>query len=349
MHRPDDVDVRIIKELGSPSSPQWNVRESYARIGRRVGVDEETVRKRILRMRQTGALPPWCMKPNPAVIGRQLAEIYLDLEVGRKPEAIAALRRTGGVVTIKEFLGPALAVSVFYVDDADLDDTVARVASACGSGPPVVVREPIPSPEVAMRTLDWRIVAIMADDARMDLREVAERIGATPRTVQRRLAALMQGRAVFLSGRPEYRNIEGLFCDYLVRCPATVDKEAIDAEVLARFRQRIVFSLTTSREFSTFVLVCANPAEADATAAFLRGLAGVDRVRMGIMKELIHVKEWLQRELDARASLGSGPRAAVVRSGPSRIRGRSRARPAPAAEARWTSPPRTPRGTRRPS
>jgi DNA-binding Lrp family transcriptional regulator len=47
MHRLDDLDVRIMKELGNPNSFQWNVRESYSNIAKRIDVDEETVRRRL--------------------------------------------------------------------------------------------------------------------------------------------------------------------------------------------------------------------------------------------------------------------------------------------------------------
>lgn len=45
MHRLDDLDLRILKEIGSPSSLEWNVRVTYSSVARKVGVDEETVRK----------------------------------------------------------------------------------------------------------------------------------------------------------------------------------------------------------------------------------------------------------------------------------------------------------------
>jgi hypothetical protein len=41
MHHPDELDVRILKDFGSPSWPQWNVRESYEKVADRIGVDEE--------------------------------------------------------------------------------------------------------------------------------------------------------------------------------------------------------------------------------------------------------------------------------------------------------------------
>ena len=44
MHHADELDVRIIKEMGGSNQSQWNVRESYSNIAERLGIDEETVR-----------------------------------------------------------------------------------------------------------------------------------------------------------------------------------------------------------------------------------------------------------------------------------------------------------------
>lgn len=48
---------------------QWSVRESYASIAKRVGVDEETVRKRINRQEKLGAIQGWSAVIHPNLIG----------------------------------------------------------------------------------------------------------------------------------------------------------------------------------------------------------------------------------------------------------------------------------------
>ncbi len=69
IHRPDTLDLRIMKEIGTPQSMQWNVRESYSSIAKRVGVDEETVRKKIKRQEKLGAIQGWRAVIHPNLIG----------------------------------------------------------------------------------------------------------------------------------------------------------------------------------------------------------------------------------------------------------------------------------------
>jgi DNA-binding Lrp family transcriptional regulator len=47
-----------------------------------------------------------------------------------------------------------------------------------------------------MRKLDWRIVDAMREDAWRDLDDVARLLGVSIRTVQRRLSAMKDGKAI---------------------------------------------------------------------------------------------------------------------------------------------------------
>ena len=312
MHHPDELDVRILKEFGSPASPQWNVRESYAKVAKRVGVDEETVRKRVIEMRQRGSMPKWLVKPNPRMLGLQSAGMFLEVEVeDRKGKALSKIARLEGVVTILDFLGKGAMVILYYEDDASLDRMIEQVGFICGSRP-VVLRSTFPNPEVTMKKIDWEIVNVMADDARMDLQDVAVRTGATVRTVQRRLQRLIEGRAIYLSGRPVYEKMSGLSCQFLVFCPESAKKQAMDKKVVSQVR-RLERSDTWSKEYSIFVINCENPKETDETLAWLNGFDGVEWVRMGITKEAIHVQDWLRAEVGKRASVHSDIQTKVVR------------------------------------
>jgi DNA-binding Lrp family transcriptional regulator len=301
MHQPDELDVRILKEFGSPSSPQWNVRESYAKVADRIGIDEETVRKRMIRMKETGSLPRWLMKPNPYLLGRQGAAIDLEVEPeDKKSEAISKLQRLEGVVTMIDFMGKGLTVVLYYEDDAALDAMAEKMGSICNSKP-IVVKEGFPRPSVVMKKVDWQIINVMADDSRMDLQEVVNQTGATLRTIQRRLVKMIDGKAIYLSGRPVYGNMTGLSCNFLVFCPETKKKQAMDSKVLSEGR-RIERSDTASKEYSVFVVNCENPKEAEETLASLKSFDGVEWVRIGITKEAIHVQDWLKAEVEKRAS-----------------------------------------------
>ena len=299
MHHPDDLDVRILKEFGSPSSPQWNVRESYATVAEKIGVDEETVRKRIVRMKDLGSLPKWLMKPNPHLLGHNGAAVYLEVELeDKKSEVISKIKKIEGVVTILNFLGRGCMVVLYYVDDASLDRIAGKIGSICRSKP-VTLRQAFPRPDITMKKVDWEIIHLMTDDARMDLQDVAKRSGTTLRTVLRRLAVMIEAKAIYLSGRPVYEKIAGLACNYLVFCPEPMKKQAMDRKVHSEVK-RMERSDTALKEFSMFTINCENAKEADETLGWLKSFDGVEWVRFGIIKDAVHVQDWLKAEVEKR-------------------------------------------------
>lgn len=303
MYRFDDLDVKILRELGSPSSPQWNVRVTYSAIARRIGADEETVRRRLKRAEETGAFPGWKMMPNPRLMGCGAAGLDLDVrDEGTKAEVIEKVRHFDGVIKILSFRGTGLQITLYHKDADSLKGMVERIRSASGSEEPTVWRLGFPRPEVRMTATDWQIVGAMLGDARRSLEAVSREVGVSTRTVERRLTMMSEGRALYLQGTPVFGRHAGLSCVFLVFCPDPRKKEAVDEAVLSQTR-RVDLANTNSEQHSTFVMVYDNLSEADDVLDWMRSLDGVKKVKMGIMRELIVVQDWLKVEIDKKTAV----------------------------------------------
>ena len=300
MHRADDLDVRIFKELGNPDSLQWNVRETYSSIAGRLGIDEETVRRRLKQAERLGSLPSWKMMVNPQLIGCQAANIHFKVGYeGRKSEVISELSWMDGIVKILDFHGDKLLLTLYYQDVYSLQSKVDRIISISDSPNPDIWELVFPEPQVRMTSADWRIISSMLEDARKSLKLVSESVGLSVRTVERRLNKLTEGNAVYLQGMPNFSKFVGLSCVFIVYCADEKDKRTVDRTILSRVR-RIELATTSPRQYSTFVTLFDNLAESDDFINWINGLEGVKRVSMGIMKELIIEQKWLQKEIIKR-------------------------------------------------
>lgn len=296
----DELDIQILGDLGSPASPQWNVRESYADLARRLGVDEETVRLRVIRARERGYMPTWRIKVNPHLLGRTPAGFDLAAPSGpARGDAIARLERLDGVVLLVDFRDEGLLALVWCRDPGELGRLRALLTEICQRAPRTVWTSRVDQPTVRLGSRDWRILEVMRDDARMDLRDVAASLETTVRTVQRRLKAMTEGRAIMLEGTPDVTKVGGVICDYLVECPEESSKRRADAQVPYEVR-KIGLSDTSPPNHSVFGVACENLAQADEVLGKLKVLYGVETVRMGVVRRFIPVDAWLAREIRAR-------------------------------------------------
>ena len=305
----DDLDVRILREVNSPDCPQWNVRESYTAIGRRVGVDEETIRLRLRRLRDRGVLPALRVTVNPHLLG--LEEVGVDLDVpdeATKSAVLSRLQSLPGITQVADFQGSGIMVVVWHEPHRavpwlgqQIDPLGAWTLRASWT-------TPFPEPTVPMRPLDWRILTAIRDDARKDLRAVAATLHTTVRTVYRRLSALTEGKAAFVVAMPKPDRVVGLLCNYLVHCPDIDHKRTADAAVQRDF-PRIGMYDTGPEQYSVFGMVCENLSRAEEVLAQLRSLYGVVTVRLAIVRRIFGVDGWLDLELDERAR--PSPRPAV--------------------------------------
>jgi DNA-binding Lrp family transcriptional regulator len=308
----DELDIRLLADLGSPFSRQWNVRRSYADLAKQLDSDEETIRLRLNRARERGYMPRWRIRFNPGLIGHHPAGI--DLTVGRnrsKARAISQLRRVAGVVLVVESLGNDLFIEHWYSSDPDLDQTRRRVSSIAGAPLRDVWKGYVDQPSIELRLIDWRILGVMHMDARADLTAVAASLGVTVRTVHRRIRAMIEGKAIMLDGTPDVSKLKGLVCDFLIHSSDARTKRAADAELQHQV-SRIGMADTSPEDYSIIGVACRNLAEADQIHATLKRLYRVNTVRMEIVRKFIPVTVWLSGQIRTRSSPSSPYHASVT-------------------------------------
>ncbi len=300
MHHLDELDVKIIKELGNPNSFQWNVRESYSNIAERIGVDDETVRRRVKQYERQGSVPGWKMMINPYLIGCRAANIHCEVEdQRRKPDVITELKELDGMVKILNFHGSGLLLTLYFHNAETLKDRVHSIASVTDCPDPKVWELAFPESYIRTRNTDWRIIGAMVEDARRSLKVISEAVGLSVRTVEKRLNELSESYALYLQGTPNFRKFAGLSCVFMVFCQDEKEKRAVDHTILSRVR-RIELATTGSEHYSTFVTLFENLGQADDFIGWINDLNGVESVSMGIMKELFVVTEWMEDEIIKR-------------------------------------------------
>ncbi len=297
--RTPGLTVRILKELTSPSSFQWNFRESYASLAKRVGADEETVRLTLKRAVEEGAVKGWRIVVNPHLFGQQLRGLQLDVDnEERKTEAISQLKLVEGVLLILDFHGKGMRIAFYYSNDNALDRKVKLIKSLCRfNGDVPHWYTDLPVPEMRLRPIDWSILQILLKDPRMEILPIAQKLGVSTRTVSRRLRLMTESHVAYLIPVRDVRKSRGVLVCYLVTC-STEGQRLVESEIAARGHQ-VDFVYSSLRNHFLITILADNLAYAEDLLSLVRSIKGVSKTRMDIMKEFIFVDDWLDETVQS--------------------------------------------------
>jgi DNA-binding Lrp family transcriptional regulator len=299
MWTPDDLDIRIVRALSSPSSFQWDVRITYARVAAGLGVDEETVRNRLGRMTDVRFLRGWQLILNPSLVGREAA--IVELRVGEsesKADVISRLKLLEGVILIDDLYGKELAVLTLYENPSTLERQVRLFSSLCSDPTPVSWKLGFPPCELTPTETDWRIIQALRTTGRAKFSDVARSLRVSTRTVKRRMVELVDGNAFYLDAILDLGAVGGVRCRFWVTSEASW-KHAVDKAILSGL-QRIISTHTAPLEYSLFVAHLSNVSEVQERLRWMKQLGGVREVRSTIEVEHIHVQEWIRGEIEKR-------------------------------------------------
>lgn len=308
LHRLDDLDSRIVRELVSPTSLPSDVRVTYARIARKLGVDEETVRRRLKKVREKGVVVGWKMLVNPGLLGCTAAIVRLETHESRlKARLLPQLALMDGVVIVVDFRGPVTLVQLHSPTPDELQRRVERMATIARSPLPVVWPESAASVGMTMRATDWRIVAELIEDARRDLSDVADRLGVTRRTVERRLAMMRAAHAVHLAGQPNLDAIAGVVCDLIVGYESHEQKQQGDHWLLSEV-SGVAFVNTALERGTILTFIRENLAESEKVLERARAGIAAESVELETIRSLTVITRWQAEKVRALADAGPGGR-----------------------------------------
>ncbi|HZW56982.1 MAG TPA: winged helix-turn-helix transcriptional regulator [Nitrososphaerales archaeon] len=295
-----DLGVRVLRELTSPGSLQWNFRESYSKLSKSLGADEETVRLTLKRALDSGFIEGWRLVLNPHLFGGSYAGAQLDVDPSvEKSRVISQISLIDGVFLLFDFSGPGLRAAFYYNGESSLQRKVELMREICHQrrdDPVLHWRVDAPPCRLKLRSTDWKIIRAIRKDPRRNSNEVARELGLSTRTVNRRLKLMTEDKVGYLLPLRNVRKSKGVMCTFLVFCPES-KKEGIN-EMARSVADRVDFAYNSVKGLCLLTLFVDNLPEADEICESLRNAGGVSEVRMGILKNFIFVDDWVDEKID---------------------------------------------------
>jgi len=302
LYRPDLLDAGILRELQHPAS-RWNVRKSFARIAKRLQVDEETVRRRVDRMETLGVIQGWTIVLNPHLLEKDCVGVYVELPFGAdKRELIGRLSAVEGVIALHYFHNDSLLVFADYPSGLSCDGMVAEIEGLAGARRTMVLESKFPHFGLVMTATDWLILRSLRNGARRKLGALAREARVSAKTLNRRMERLVEGHAFYLEVKLDFQKMAGLSYMLVVHYGDRSWKGQTDTVIVERLGEAYQWSDTRSDpDYSLFSAFSGNFGEAEQFRQWVGTLNGIADVRMGVEQDRLAMGSWIDEVIQARS------------------------------------------------
>jgi DNA-binding Lrp family transcriptional regulator len=308
----DAKDVRIFCEIafkGLDYDSFTDRRVSPLAIGRKLGLDEKTVRVRVKKMEDDGFIKYYQAIPSLGLFQLKNVNTYRfeALNIATKHRVIEHVQELPLIVETIDYLGQVLSVSITGTSSEEIDQVASELANRfelykwiLGSR---VIRKPV---SVADR-LDWQIIQELRYDALSGVKELSESLSITPRMVEYKIKKLLGSDMLLVRAIINSQKQQGLI---FYELEISVD-ETKRYEVIKRLSEIYAKKLWSVRTLAPGVLLAnlfaftlAEPEEAYVTTL---NLDGVRSCSLFIFKETVEPRRpnWMDGLIGQKIALSS--------------------------------------------
>lgn len=303
----DPLDVAILRQLiqedaASPLSS--NPLRSLRSIARDLEVDKETVRQRLLRLRERQVIRPSTVMVNPVLVGLRVAHFWTDgIPLTAKPAVLSQLQARPKAILVNDYVGNAAYLLELHPETMSPERLKNSLMQIPGVQDVLYSELSFPPSDLELGSLDWRIVRGLQENPSTSYVALAERVGLSPRTVRRRLQRMIEGKALFVVPRFQLEALESSIADLAVFYDDAALKSTVDQRVLSKLTNVLARAELHNRGFSFFNLVMDNVARARGLLNWVESQPGVRTARLDFVQDRIELFEHMNRVYDER----SGP------------------------------------------
>ena len=311
----DAKDVRIFCEIafkGLDYDSFTDRRVSPLAIGRKLGLDEKTVRVRVKKMEDDGFIKYYQAMPSLALFQLKNMNSYRfeALNIATKHRVIEHVQELPFIVEAIDYLGQVVSVSITGTSSKEIDQVASGLTNRfelykwiLGSR---IIKEPV---SVADR-LDWQIIQELRYDALSSVKELSESLSITPRMVEYRIKKLLGSDMLLVRAIINSQKQQGLI---FYELEMSVD-ETKRYEVIKRLSEIYAEKLWSVRTLAAGVLLAnffaftlAEPEEAYVTTLKLEGVRSCS---LFIFKETIEPKRpnWMDGLIEQKIASSSKSR-----------------------------------------
>ena len=288
----DAKDVRIFceiafRDLSYNASTQRHI--SPTEIGRKLALDEKTIRARIKKMEDDGFIKYYQAMPSFALFGMRVLSLYRfqAMNIATKLKIIQTVQDTPRIVEAVDYLGPTVSIDIAGETKEQAQADAEKIAKRFELAALHLGMRTARDPNIRMDNLDWELVQKLRYDARMSTTDIAKSLSITPRMVEYRTDKLLDSGALLIRAVVNTQKQAGLI---FYELELSID-EAKRAGVIERLREQHGEKLWTVNSPSPMTVLANifafNLNEPEEAAVLASSIEGVKYCHLFILKEVI--------------------------------------------------------------
>ena len=311
----DAKDVRIFCEIafkGLDYDSFTDRRVSPLAIGRKLGLDEKTVRVRVKKMEDDGFIKYYQAMPSLALFQLKNMNTYRfeALNIATKQRVIEHIQELTYIVEAIDYLGQVVSVSMTGTSSEEIDQVASGLANTFELYKWILGSRIIKKPVSVADRLDWQIIQELRYDALSSVKELSESLSITPRMVEYRIKKLLASEMLLVRAIINSQKQQGLI---FYELEMSVD-ETKGYEVIKQLSEIYAEKLWSVRTLAAGVLLAnffaftlAEPEEAYVNALKLEGVRSCS---LFIFKEIVEPKRpnWMDGLIEQKIASSSKSR-----------------------------------------
>jgi DNA-binding Lrp family transcriptional regulator len=185
----DRLDVKIIRELLHPTPfvpSREGQRGSFRAMGKKLGVSDFVVAKRVDRLVGSGLIKGFPLLLNTDLLGLKVGSLLLDVKVSTPRKELAEkLSLVDGLFVVQTHLFGSVGISFYYRDDESFEKKAELISTVAGALSAKLARVPFPKSSVSLSKSDWTIISRLQRNVDMPFGEISEELQMSTRKIGR--------------------------------------------------------------------------------------------------------------------------------------------------------------------
>jgi DNA-binding Lrp family transcriptional regulator len=304
----DAKDVRIFCEMafkGLDYDSFTDRRVSPSAIGKKLGLDEKTVRARVKRMEDDGFIKYYQAFPSLALFSLKVVKSYRleAVNITTKHRVVENVQQIPYVVEATDYLGQSVALTVAGSSSDEIEQVVGQIVNRFELAKIFLGERVIRYSSLQPDKLDWQIFQKLRYDALCSIKDIAEILSITPRMVEYRIGKLLNSGALLIRAVIDTQKQKGLIFYELEMSVEEAMQFAVIKELGEVYGEKLWSAHTSSGgvlRANLFGFSLAEPEEAVVRALKL----GVKACTLLIFKETVEPREpnWIDDLIEQRVS-----------------------------------------------